>query len=147
MALQDISGFGLVVNISASKTFPAGFRVTEFADDADPLDLPSIQVKDKGMGLNGTLVTWSKANPVPMTLNVIPGSEEDKNLTILLQANRPGVGRRPANDVINATVIYGDGTSVRLISGVITDGPLGSAVASAGRKKSKGYIFAFAAAQ
>ncbi|BFI50491.1 phage tail fiber protein [Yersinia pseudotuberculosis] len=33
---MDISGFGTIVNIRASKTFPAGFNVTQFADDAEP---------------------------------------------------------------------------------------------------------------
>ena len=39
MAL-DVSGFGLVVNLIASNTFPAGLVLTQFAADTDPLDLP-----------------------------------------------------------------------------------------------------------
>lgn len=140
---QDISGFGLRVVVQASNTFPAGFSVTQFADDADPLDLPSLQVADKAMGLNGTMATWSKANPVPMTLNVMPGTTDDDNLQVLLAANRASAGRRPARDLITATIIYPDGRTTRCMRGKITDGPFGKSVASAGRMKSNGYIFAF----
>lgn len=140
---QDISGFGLRVVVQASNTFPSGFTVTQFADDGDPLDLPSIQIADKAMGLNGNMVTWSKANPVPMTLNVIPGTTDDDNLQVLLSANRASSGRTPARDLITATVVYPDGRTVRLMRGKITDGPMGNSVASAGRMKTKAYVFAF----
>jgi hypothetical protein len=60
--MQNISGFGLSINIIASNSFPIGLLITEFADDSDPFDLPSIQIADKAMGLNGDLIIWSKAN-------------------------------------------------------------------------------------
>ena len=140
---NDVSGFGLRLRITASRTFPAGFTVTQFADDADPFDLPSIQVADKAMGLNGDLVTWSKANPINTTVNVIPGSEDDRNLAVLLEANRVGRGKSGARDTITMTGTYPDGRSVTLSQGVITDGMPGNSVASAGRLKSKAYAFAF----
>jgi len=140
---NDVSGFGLRLRITASRTFPAGFTVTQFADDADPFDLPSIQIADKAMGLNGDLVTWSKANPINTTVNVIPGSEDDRNLAVLLEANRVGRGKSGARDTITMTGTYPDGRSVTLSQGVITDGMPGNSVASAGRLKSKTYAFAF----
>lgn len=144
---QDISGFGTRIVIQASNTFPSGFTVTQSADDADPLDIPSIQIADKAMTLNGTLVTWSKANPIPMTLNVIPGTTDDQNMSVLLAANRASAGRRPARDVITATVVYPDGRTLRLMRGKITDGAMGNSIASAGRLKTKAYAFAFEDAQ
>lgn len=140
---QDISGFGLRVVVQASSTFPSGITLTQFADDADPLDLASLQIADKAMGLNGNMVTWSKANPVPMVVNVVPGTTDDQNMQILLSANRASAGRRPARDIITATVVYPDGRTLRCMRGKITDGPFGNSVASAGRMKSKGYTFAF----
>ncbi len=140
---NDVSGFGLRLRITASRTFPAGFTVTRFADDADPFDLPSIQIADKAMGLNGDLVTWSKANPINTTVNVIPGSEDDRNLAVLLEANRVGRGKSGARDQITMTGTYPDGRSITLSAGVITDGMPGNSVASAGRLKSKAYQFAF----
>ena len=70
---------GFDVNIMASNTFPVGVIVSSFADDADPFDIPSIQIADKAMGINGDLIIWSKANPIIITLNMIPQSFSDLN--------------------------------------------------------------------
>ena len=50
---EDISGQGLEINLVASKVFPGGLIINQFADDADPLDFSSIQIADDAMGLNG----------------------------------------------------------------------------------------------
>ena len=141
--MQDISGFGLRVQLFASVTFPAGIDITAFADDADPFDIPSQQLADKAMGLNGDLVTWSTANPVLATLNVIPGSQDDVNLQILAESNRVGKGKQSNRDVITMVAIYPDGSTFTGINGKITDAPMGNSVAQAGRLKSKAYAFAF----
>lgn len=140
---NDVSGFGLRVRLVASVTFPAGIDLSQFADDADPFDLPSIQVADKAMGVNGDLIVWSKANPLLVTLNLIPNSEDDRNMGVLLEANRPARGKLPARDVVTLTGIYPDGRSITLSGGAITDGMPGQSVSSAGRMKSKSYAFAF----
>ncbi len=141
--MNDISGFGIRVNVVASITFPNGFDLTQFADDVDPFDLPSIQIRDKAMGLNGDLIVWSKANPLPLTLGVIPGSDDDKNMKVLFEANRVGKGKRGVRDVITVTAVYPDETTLTLSEGTITDGPPGRGVASSGRIKSNAYQFAF----
>jgi hypothetical protein len=140
---HDISGFGMRINIIASQTFPSGFMVTQFADDADPFDLPSIQIADKAMGLNGDLVVWSKAAPIDVTINVIPGGEDDRNLQALTEANRVSKGKHSARDTITMTRIDVDGESLTMTNGRLTDAPVGSSVASAGRKKTSAYTFTF----
>lgn len=140
---NDISAFGTRVRLVASSTFPAGITVTQFADDADGLDVPSQQVRDKAMGVNGDLLTWQKANPLLPTINVIPNSEDDINLGILLDANRAARNKTPVNDEITLTVVYPDGSSITYARGTITDGMPGQSVASSGRLKSKSYAFAF----
>lgn len=139
----DVSGFGISVRIIASRSFPSGFDVTAFADDADPADMASVQVRDKAMGVNGDLIVWSKANPLPLTLNVIPGTAESDNLDILAATNRAAKGRRAVLDQITAVVSYPDGTQTRFLRGAITDAILGKPVASSGRIKTKQYQFAF----
>lgn len=141
--MENISGYGVLVNIIASRTFPLALLITEFADDADPLDVPSIQIADKAMGLNGDLVTWSKPNPIMANLNVIPGSFSDINLAILLEANRVGRGKTGARDIITMTISYPAGNFITLQNGIITDGMPSSSVASSARLKSKNYNFAF----
>lgn len=141
--MQDISAFGLRVVLKASNTYPQGIVLTQFADDADGLDVPSQQIADKAMGLNGDMVAWSRPNPIAATLNVIPGTEDDRNLSTLFEANRVGRGKSGARDVITMTVVYPDGSQTTYNNGVITDGIAGRPVASSGRMKTKPYAFAF----
>lgn len=141
--MQDISGFGLIVGLVASVTFPAGITITQFSDDADPVDISSIQIADKAMGLNGDLLTWARAVPVPCTLNVIPNSNDDLNLSILAENNRVGRGKTSNRDVITITITYPDGSTVFLDPGVMTDAMFGKSIASAGRMKTKPYLFTF----
>lgn len=140
---QNISGLGLQVQLFATPTFPTGFNITAFADDADPLDNPSQQLADVGMGVNGDMVTWNKANAIKATLNVIPGSDDDINLGILAEANRAGQGKLPVQDICRMVIVYPDGKTVTLTEGVVTDAMIATSVASAGRLKSKTYAFAF----
>lgn len=140
---QDIAGFGLEVTLVASVTFPTGITITEFADDADPFDIPSQQLTDVAMGLNGDLLTWSTANPIPVTINVVPQSEDDINLAVLAEANRVGQGKSTARDIITLTGVYPNGRVITLSNGKITDAMVGDSVASASRLKSKAYAFMF----
>src|ERR1700728_3504283 len=141
--MQDISGNGLLIQLVASITYPVGLTLTSFADDSDPFDIPSIQVADKAMGLNGDMIVWAKATPIPITLNLIPESNDDINMSILLENNRVGRGKLVTGDVITLSGIYPDGSIITLLQGRITDGMPGSSVASAGRLKSKSYVFTF----
>lgn len=141
--MTDISGFGLRATIKASNTFPVGFVVTQFADDADPLDTPSITIGEATVGLNGDLITSSRANPLVVTLNVIPNSDDDRNLNVLFEANRVGKGKNSARDVITLNLVYPDGRTKTYTEGIPTDFMPGNSVASAGRMKTKPYVFAF----
>jgi hypothetical protein len=95
------------------------------------------------MGVNGDLVSWSKAASVPLTLNVVPGGEDDINLGLLFEANRVGRGKISARDVISIAVVYPSGQIKSFSQGVITDGSAANSATSAGRLKSKAYTFAF----
>src|SRR5215216_1560845 len=136
---SDISVFGLRVQLNASETFPSGISITQFADDADPFDTPSMQIRDKAMGVNGDLITWSKATPIGVTLAVVANSEDDDNLSVLFEANRVGKGKQGARDVISLTVVYPDGRTTSFTQGVITDGMPSLSAQSAGRMKSRVY--------
>lgn len=141
--VEHVAGFGSEVRVIASFTFPTGFTVTQFADDADPFDVPSIQLADKAMGLNGDLVVWAKASPIVVTLNVIPETDDDINLGILAMTNMVGKGKPSVRDSITLVKVGPDGKMITLANGVITDAPPMSSIASSGRLKSKPYTFAF----
>jgi hypothetical protein len=140
---QDISGTGTVVVLNGSTTFPNGLTISQFADDSDPLDIPSLQIADTAMGLNGDLLFWSKANPITLTLSVVPESQDDINLQILGDANRVGAGKVSAKDQITATIVLPNGTIIVLNKGVLKNYMPGNSIASAQRLKTKSYVFEF----
>lgn len=143
--MTDISAFGIRVRLVASSTFPAGIDLTQFADDADALDVAAQEIAATAMGVNGDLVTWSRANPLPLVLNLIPNGEDDRNMQVLFEANRVGRGKTSARDTITVTAVYPDGGAVTWSGGVLTNGMVSNSVASAGRLKSKPYTFSFEA--
>lgn len=140
---NNIAGFGISVRIRASNTFPSGLLVTQFADDSDPLDVPSLEIANSAMGVNGHKVVWATANIIPMTLNIIPGSEDDKNLQALFEANRVGRNKAGAKDEITAIVTYSDGSRTTLTAGSCDAFVPTNAVSSEGRFKTKPYLFSF----
>ena len=141
--MQNISAFGIQVSLLASNTYPAGVTLTEFSDDTDAIDVPVLQIGDSAMGINGDLITWSKANPIKFTLSVIPSSTNDRILGILFEANRPGKFKTGAQDLITLNIQYPAGNVVQLINGAITDGFPFSGAQSTGRLKTKTYSFTF----
>lgn len=141
--MSDVSAIGLSISFKASKTFPSGFVLSQFADDADPVDLPAAVLAELGMDINGNLVSWSAPAPQSVTVNVLPGSDEDQNLQVVLQANRAAKGRTPARDVITMVINYGDGSTTTCREGIILGGPAAKSASSAGRMKSHEYQFAF----
>lgn len=142
--MENVSATGLEVTIKASQTFPQGFTITEFADDADPLDAPNIDIAESGMGVNGDLVVWNSPKPLAITLNVIPGTEGDKSLALLAEANRVAKGKNFAKDKITMTFYYPViGKRRTLTGGSITSVPPGYSAASGGRIKTRQYGFVF----
>lgn len=140
---MNISGFGTGIILIASRTFPVGINLTQFADDSDPLDGPSIQIADKSMGLNGDPLYWSKATIIPVTINVIPDSDDDINLAILADANTVARGKNIARDIITLVISFPNSKVTTLRNGALTDVMPFTSIASAGRSKTKGYVFGF----
>lgn len=141
--MQDVSGFGTVITLIASTTFPLGFNVTQLAGDTDPLELASIDIADGLVGINGDFITWAKAIPASMAIAVIPGSQADVNLQILWNANRVVFGRTIAADTIQATIVYPNGNITLKANGRLMAGPSGNSIASSGMQKTNVYLFKF----
>ncbi|MDM3792613.1 phage tail fiber protein, partial [Proteus mirabilis] len=78
--------------------------------DADPFDLPAVDIAQTGMDINGNWVTWSTPTPQTVTINVLAGSEEDENHAILLESNTARRGQRHAGVIITMVASYGDGS-------------------------------------
>lgn len=140
---QDVSGTGSVITLSAIPTFPAGFQITDFPADTDPVDVSSIEIADKVMGVNGDLITWAKANPHPLAIAVIPGSPSDRNLQVLALANMVAPGKPSFNDQITVTVQYPDGSVALFNKGRLTTAMFGKSISSSGMIKTRVYGFTF----
>jgi len=141
--VQNVSGTGVVVVLQTTVTFPIALTISQFADDSDPLDISALQIADSAMGLNGDLLVWAKAAPIPLTLNVVPGGPDDVNLQILGDANRVGQGKVTAGDIVNATIMYPDGSIVVLTGGIMKNYMPGNSISSSMRLKTKPYVFEF----
>lgn len=142
--MSNVSSANAIITLVASNTYPGGIIITDPADDTNPIDIPSVQIADTGMGMNGNLVSWSSANPIPVTLAVVPGSLSDRELSVLFDRNRVQRGKSSANDVITITITYpGNLKTVTLKGGVITDGMPFPGAASSGRQTTATYAFAF----
>ena len=141
--MQEVSGTGIRVKIIALPTFPVGIDCTAFADDADPLDTPEIQIAEWGMGVNGDMVIWRAPKPIEVMLNLIPNTEEDKNLAILFDSNRVAKNKVSTKDNITMVVTYPDGTVKTLTNGAIVQAMPLNSIASNAKTKSRPYRFVF----
>lgn len=142
--MEDISIFGLSAILTADKTFPNTLTITSFADDADPLDSPDLDIADVSMGPNGDAITWSRPQLIEIVTNVIPQSQDDLNLTALMDANRVAKGKSSARDKISIVWCYPNGMKVICSEGKMVVAPAVQSGSAAGRAKSKRYSFKFA---
>lgn len=141
--VNDISGVGTIITLQASNTYPTPIQLTQFADDADSLDVGNVEIAQTAMGMNGNLVAWPHAQPVPLTLNIVPESVDDQALQVLANNNRVAQGKISANDIITITAFYPDGRKVAWTGGKLTSAAFGNGISNNGRLKTKQYSFMF----
>lgn len=141
--MHDVSASGVKLRIIASYTFPAGFDVSRFADDADPLDSANVDIADTGMAVNGEMVTWTTPAGVPLDISVLPGTDEADNLETLWAVNRVGPNKISIHDIITIVATYPSGKVVTLTNGTIVSGPALTSADSSARLKTQTYSFMF----
>lgn len=141
--MQDIGGLGSKVTIIAVPTFPQGFTITEFASDSDPIVVDDVEVTNTEVGVNGDVVSWHRATTIPVEISVIPNSESDRNLQILVNANRGAKNKVSLNDDITMSVASADGTIETYTGGKIVSGKIGKSIGSDGKMRTGTYRFVF----
>lgn len=139
----NVSGFGLKVNIVALQTFPMGFNIEHFADSENAIEFDPIEPVGYEMLFDGELFAFDKAAPVIVSIGVIPQTDDDINLKILLTSKKGNVNWLPFNDITTMVINYPDGGKVVLSNGTILSGPIGDSVLQSGRKDCNTYRFAF----
>lgn len=140
----DISGFGGLITVQATFTFPAPVPFTQFPDDQPPFEFESAEIAEMVMGNNGDGITWSKAIPIKMGVNLIPYSLDDTTMSVLLENNRVGKGKLfSTRDIITLTIFYSNGRFKVLTGGKILGGQLAPSWEASGRFKTKDFKFSF----
>lgn len=139
----NISGFGLKATVVALQTFPMGFTLSQFADEADPIAFERMEPVGFEMLFDGELFAFDKSAPVIVHVSVLPQTEDDINLKMLLASKKGGVKWATFSDITTMVVTYPDGGKVVLSNGTITAGPPGDTVKQTGRKGCNTYSFAF----
>lgn len=141
--MQDISATGVTATIFAAPTFPTGFDISAWADDANPIDIETLTIADTGMGVNGDLIIYKTPNPIRITLRPIPNSAGDSNLQILLDANRVAKNKTAVQDIDTLVLNYPDGTVRTFINGILVSGTPALGVSSNARLQTREYVFVF----
>ena len=142
----DISGRGVILTLIASQSAPGGFLITEFPEDVDPYESEAIEIAETAKGLNGTLISWSRAVNIPIKINVIPGSDSDRTLKIIGDNNFPSadnLGRPIVKDVMTLVLTHPDGLQEVLQEGKMTKYSPVIGTSGSGRRKSQSYEFMF----
>lgn len=139
----DVSGVGSIITIIADKTLPQGYPLSQFAEDVDPFDFPSVQIGNAVMGANGDGQRYATAVMLPWKVSAIVGSPDDTALQTIAKANLVGKGKASVDDEITVVAIYPDGTQATLTGGKITEAMFGKGMAGTGRLKTRVYGFLF----
>lgn len=143
------SGAGFKIWISASNTYPLGFTVDEFADDADPFDVPEHYIGTARMDLNSRLFFQNVPKPIEIWLNVIANTQSDSKLASLFENNFQAVNKLFNSDLITMKVSYPtdegffDKIGKIYVNGRLLSGQALPPVIQSGKIKSRRYGFVF----
>lgn len=141
--MENVSVNGSSARLVASFTFPTGFDLIKFADDADPFDISDNTVASHGSGINGDLVVWSTANGIEISVSVLPGTDEANNLAILWSSNKVAVGKVAVKDILTLVINLPNGKQQIYSGGALISGPAGISGSSDGRQKTQTYSMVF----
>lgn len=139
----DVSAFGTGINIVATTSFPTGFPLTQFADDEDPLSIEEVEVSGFEKLYDGSIFTFDKTSPVLLSVGIMPNTDDDINMKILMQMRKSSPSILPLPDTTSMVITYADGGRVILTSGTIISGALADSISAQGRKKGNVYHFVF----
>lgn len=139
---MDVSALGFKILVQDSRVFPRGFTINRTADGADPFAFSTVTVGSVTSDANANIVYRTTPNPTEFTINLLPTSEEDKNMSLLFECHRPRPGVPKTGGEITITVIYNDGSSTTAIKCYFLTGDPKRSIQGDSRYKNKVYTFA-----
>ena len=144
--LHDVSFAGSIVKID-------GIEITDFMDDANPIDFPDVTIANVGVNFNGIMARHSNPTPVIFSITVIPGSHSDRELSDLWQNSRVENCTYNTDWSKGLTCDISMANYTRQISqyhfagGTMISGPGGPSATGEGKMLGRTYTFAFASAR
>lgn len=120
-----------------------GFRLKSFADDLDALTVDAAEVSGFERLYDGNIFSFDKTSPITLSVGIIPNTEDDINLKIILQKRKSTPSILQLADDVTMVIAYADGGRNVLSNGSILGGSIVDSLASHGRKKSNEYHFVF----
>lgn len=137
--LYDVSFAGSTITVN-------GATITDFVDDANPIEFQDVVLTRPEFSCNGRMIRCIKPNPIVMSVTVIPGSASDKGLFNLWKGYYCGISSM-CKQFIDCNITIGNNTSsiksISLKGGTMISGPGGFSANGVGKMKGKTYVFAF----
>ena len=138
-ALYEVSFAGSVIVIG-------GARITEFMDDANPLDIQDTDTCNIEWSCNGRMIRTVKPSAVMISITVIPGTASDKALKTIWKknfCNGGSISLNEANQQLSCSISVGNsGASYMFTGGTCVSGA--AALTSNGQGKMGGNTYTFA---
>ena len=149
VGIQDVSFAGSSVAISWSGG-GSGLIITQFMDDANPIDIQDVEVSTVGVNCNGSMIRNAKPNLIMISVTVIPNSRDDVELRKMWKQFRvQGSGNKDWSNSVSLTVNLGTQdakTAMKAYSytnGTMVSGPGGPVANAEGKMQGRTYTFAF----
>ena len=149
----DISTVGAKIDI----TFNDNKRkiITQFSDEGTPFECPDVDVSTNAKNLNGQMISSRTPSIYPVSITVVPGSEEDMFLQSRLAeaAIQPGNVTSIAELEVSSLIVSipainesGEGSHAidyTFKNGRLKSGPMGPSTSAEGRMSARTYTFEF----
>ena len=149
----DISTVGAKIDI----TFKDNKRkiITQFSDEGTPFECPDVDVSTNVKNINGQMISSRTPSIYPVSITVIPGSEEDMFLQRRLAdaAIQPGNVRSIDELAVSSLIVStpaidesGEGSHAidyTFTNGRLKSGPMGPSTSAEGRMSARTYTFEF----
>lgn len=148
-SIADVSFAGSIVTISGSS---GSCTIKNFADDANPIEFHENVVSDVSMNLYGYLARSVSPLPIIFSVTVVPGSDEDGDLTAIWKNMRlrNGTGSASWESPMTAKITLGNTqmspSSFQFTKGTMISGPGGPGSKPTGKMSGRTFTFAFAEA-
>ena len=129
--------------------------ITQFSDEGTPFECPDVDVSTNAKNLNGQMVSSRTPSIFPVSITVIPGSEEDMFLQRRLAdaAIQPGNVKSIRELAVSSLTVSipainesGEGShaiNYTFMKGRLKGGPLGPSTSAEGRMSARTYTFEF----